>query len=169
MSTVHCRQAFLSCSILSLYICSTYLHVSLWGSSCYPLFFIQFYVICLGNHHMVCVRACVRVCVHACVRACVHACVMYNHVCWWYCYIVQNIHNQHCIVCIHSLLCALWFQYADGQHQITASPKGMSGPGWRAAIYGQQAVCMLHCLPLRNSESFGLSVGIFLNVRIMHF
>ena len=63
------------------------------------------------------------------------------------------------------------FQYADGQHQITASPKEMAGPGWRAAIYGQQAVCMFHCLyfvyillPLRNSVSLGLAVGIFLNV-----
>ena len=35
------------------------------------------------------------------------------------------------------------FQYADGQHQIKASPKGIAGPGWRAAIYGQQAVCIL--------------------------
>ena len=32
------------------------------------------------------------------------------------------------------------FQYADGQHQITASPKEMSGTGWEAAIYGQQGV-----------------------------
>ena len=32
------------------------------------------------------------------------------------------------------------FQYADGRHQITASPKEMPGPGWRAAIYGQQGV-----------------------------
>ena len=39
------------------------------------------------------------------------------------------------------------FQYADDQHQITASPKEMSRPGWRAAIYGQQGVRVMtyHC------------------------
>ena len=56
------------------------------------------------------------------------------------------------------------FQYADGQHQITASPQEMAGPGWTAAIYGEQAVCMLHFLPLCNSVYLGLAVGIFLNV-----
>ena len=56
------------------------------------------------------------------------------------------------------------FQYADGQHQITASPQEMAGPEWRAAIYGQQVVCTFHCLPLRNSVYLGLAVGIFLTV-----
>ena len=39
------------------------------------------------------------------------------------------------------------FQYADGKHQITASPKEMAGPGWEAAIYGQQGVRVMayHC------------------------
>ncbi len=42
------------------------------------------------------------------------------------------------------------FQYADGQHQITASPKEKSGPGWEAAIYGEEAVCVIaYCCYLR--------------------
>ena len=36
------------------------------------------------------------------------------------------------------------FQYAEGHHQITASPKEMAGPGWKAAIYGREMVCVYH-------------------------
>lgn len=35
------------------------------------------------------------------------------------------------------------FQYAAGHQQITATPREMSGPGWQAAIHGQEAVCIM--------------------------
>ena len=35
------------------------------------------------------------------------------------------------------------FMYATDQHQITASPDQISGPGWEAAIDGQQAVSVV--------------------------
>ena len=49
------------------------------------------------------------------------------------------------------------FQYADGQHQITASPKKTSRPGWRGAIYGQQGVRVMayHCNVKMNKECLG--------------
>ena len=49
------------------------------------------------------------------------------------------------------------FQYADGQYQITASPKEKSGPGWEAAIYGQQGVRVMayHCCVKMDKECLG--------------
>ena len=49
------------------------------------------------------------------------------------------------------------FQYADGQHQITASPQEMTGPGWEAAIYGQQGVrdIAYHCRIKMDKECLG--------------
>ena len=49
------------------------------------------------------------------------------------------------------------FRYADGQHQITASPKGMAGPGWEAAICGQHGVRVIayHCRVKMNKECLG--------------
>ena len=40
------------------------------------------------------------------------------------------------------------FQFAAGSQQITASPKEMAGPGWTAAVYGQEAVRVMayHCI-----------------------
>lgn len=35
------------------------------------------------------------------------------------------------------------FQYAADQHKITANPEHMSGPGWEAAIDGQQEVSLV--------------------------
>ena len=49
------------------------------------------------------------------------------------------------------------FQYADGQHQITASPTNISGPGWEAAICGQHGVRVMayHCNIKMNKEWLG--------------
>ena len=63
--------------------------------------------VCVCLFVSVCVRACVHACMGACVcvRVCVCAQCTIMHVCWWYRLLVQNIHNQHYIACIHSLLC----------------------------------------------------------------
>ena len=68
---------------------------------CVPVEYVHVRV-CVCLSVCVCVCVCGGIVMVACVCVCV--CCVY-HVCCWYGLLVQNIHNQHYIVCIHSLLC----------------------------------------------------------------